>query len=304
VRPNQWILLAGPTASGKTRLGCEVGARVGGIVVNADSMQVYRDLSVLTARPTPEEEAQAPHRLYGHVAAATRYSVGEWLRDVAPVAAEAKREGRPMVVVGGTGLYFKALTDGLAKVPAIPKDIATEVREQVKADGAGAMHARLAAVDPAGAASIRPSDAARIVRALAVYEATGRTLTDWQRAEPAKPILNGARAIRVVLAPDTVVLHERISARAEAMVGNGALREVAALAALGLHPELPVMKAIGVRELAAHLRGDTSLDEAIAAVKTETRRYAKRQMTWFRGQMRDWRWVKDPAALDLAELAP
>jgi tRNA dimethylallyltransferase len=304
VRQIQIILLAGPTASGKTRLGCALGARVGGVVVNADSMQVYRELSILTARPTPEEEAQAPHRLYGHVPATNRYSVGEWLRDVAPVVKDAKREQRPLVVVGGTGLYFKALTEGLAEVPAIPRDIATEVRADARSKGSEAMHARLARVDPDGAAAIRPSDSARIVRAIEVYEATGRPLSEWQRAAPAKPVISQTRATRIVLAPEPAVLHERISARAEAMVGNGALKEVAALDALGLDPELPVMKAIGVRELAAHLRGDTSLDEAVAAVKTETRRYAKRQMTWFRGQMRDWQWVRDPGALDLAELAP
>jgi tRNA dimethylallyltransferase len=304
VRQIQVILLAGPTASGKTRLGCALGARVGGVVVNADSMQVYRDLSILTARPTPAEEAQAPHRLYGHVAAATRYSVGEWLRDVAPVVTDAKREDRPVVVVGGTGLYFKALTEGLSEVPAIPKEVASDVREEARTKGSEALHARLAEVDPAGAAAIRPTDTARIVRALEVYEATGRSLSDWQREAPTKPIIADARAKRIILAPEPTVLHERISERAEAMVGNGALKEVAALDAMGLDPELPVMKAIGVRELVAHLHGDTSLDEAVAAVKTETRRYAKRQMTWFRGQMREWQWVKDPAELDLADLAP
>lgn len=298
------VLIAGPTASGKSRLAADLAQRRGGIVVNADSMQVYRELAVITARPTEAEEAAATHRLYGHVSAATRYSVGDWLRDVDAVVAAAAGEDRPIVVIGGTGLYFKALTEGLAEVPPIPPEIRTGVREAARAAGAEALHARLASIDPDGARAIRPSDPARIIRALEVFEATGRTLGEWQRAAPARPVLDGEGTTRIVLAPDPILLRERISARAEAMVANGGLAEVAALRALELDPELPVMKAIGVGELSAHLRGDVSLEEAIAAVKTETRRYAKRQMTWFRGHMRDWHWVRDPAALDLRELAP
>jgi tRNA dimethylallyltransferase len=298
------ILIAGSTASGKSRLASDLAARSRCVVVNADSMQVYRDLAVLTARPTPADVAAVPHRLYGHVPATRRYSVGEWLREVAAVLAEAEGQGTAVIVVGGTGLYFKALTEGLAEIPAISPEISNEVREEARTIGAEALHDRLASVDPDGAKAIRPSDTARIVRALEVYEATGRTLGEWQRSAPSKPVMSGKAAVRIVLAPDPTVLHERISARAEAMVDNGALAEVAALQALAVDSELPVMKAIGVRELGGHIRGDTSLDEAIAAVKTETRRYAKRQMTWFRGQMGDWRWVSDPAALDLKELAP
>ena len=298
----QVILIAGPTASGKSRWAAAIAAEAGGTIVNADSMQVYRELRIVTARPSAEEEAATPHALYGHVAGGTRYSVGEWLRDIAALVARLRAEGRPLIVVGGTGLYFKALTDGLAEVPPIPREVGTAIREEARDKGAAVMHARLAAVDPEDAASIRPSDTARIVRALEVLEATGRTLAEWQRAPNSPPVVDGGASARIVLAPDPASLHQRISARAEAMAANGALPEVAALLALDLDPELPVMKAIGVRELAGHLRGDTSLDEAVAAVKTETRRYARRQMTWFRGQMRDWRWVKDAAALDLAEL--
>ncbi len=294
------ILLAGPTASGKSRLASAIAARFGGTVVNADSMQVYRELRVLTARPPAGEEAAVPHRLYGHVAAARRYSVGEWLRDVAAVLAATAGHG-PSVVVGGTGLYFKALTEGLAEIPAIPPEIGDEVRDEARAVGAEVLYARLASVDPEGAKAIRPSDTSRIVRALEVYEATGRTLGEWQRSAPSKPVVSGD-TVRIVLAPEAARLHERISARAEALVQNGALGEVAALSELALDAELPVSKAIGVRELASHLRGDTSLDEAVAAVNTETRRYAKRQMTWFRGQMKDWRWVRDAGELDLSEL--
>jgi tRNA dimethylallyltransferase len=300
----QTILLAGPTASGKSRLAQEIAARTGGIIVNADSMQVYRELRVITARPTADDEAAAPHRLYGHVSAATRYSVGEWLRDVAALMADGRKSGRTTIVVGGTGLYFKALTEGLAGVPPIPRDIGVAVREEAEAKGAAELHARLGKIDPQAAATIHPSDRARIVRALEVYEATGRSLSEWRRAAPAPPLVDAAATVRIVLSPDPAILHERIAARAEAMFGEGALAETTALLALDLDPELPAMKAIGVRELGGHVRGDTSLDEAVAAVKTETRRYAKRQMTWFRGQMGDWQWVADPAALDLGALAP
>jgi len=296
------ILIAGPTASGKSRCANALAAESGGTIVNADSMQVYRELRVITARPSAEDEAAAPHALYGHVSGRTRYSVGEWLREVAALLDRVRAKRQPLIVIGGTGLYFKALTDGLADVPPIPPDVGAAVRDEARENGPAAMHDRLAKADPEDAATIRPSDTARIVRALEVLEATGRTLGEWQRAAKAPPVVDGAATAKIVLAPDTTSLHQRISERAEAMAQNGALQEVAALLALDLDPELPVMKAIGVRELGGHLRGDTSLDEAVAGVKTETRRYAKRQMTWFRGQMRDWRWVKDAAALDLAEL--
>ncbi len=294
------ILIAGPTASGKSRLALDLAAGHGGLVVNADSMQVYAELSVLTARPSPEEEAAAPHRLYGHVPAATRYSVGRWLGDVAAVLDEARRDGRLAIVVGGTGLYFKALTEGLAAVPAIP----AEVRAAVRAGGAEVatpdLHARLAATDPEDAAAIRASDRARILRALEVVTATGRSLAEWRRAAVAPPLVDPATAERIVLAPDRAELHARIAARAERMLEEGALREVAALMTLGLDPDLPAMKAIGVRALMAHMAGALSRDEALAAMATETRRYAKRQTTWFRNQMADWPRLADASALDLA----
>ena len=282
------ILLAGPTASGKSRLALELAARHGGVIVNADSMQVYGELRVLTARPSPADEAAAPHRLYGHVPAATRYSVGRWLDDVAAVLDEARQEGRQAIVVGGTGLYFKALTEGLAAVPAIP----AEIRAAVQAESAGVatpdLHARLAAIDPEDAAAIRVNDRARVLRALEVHAATGRSLADWRRGAAAPPLVDPSTAKRIVLAPDRAELHRRIAARAERMLEEGALAEVAALAALRLDPDLPAMKALGVRALMALEAGALSRDEALAAIATETRRYAKRQMTWFRHQMADW----------------
>jgi tRNA dimethylallyltransferase len=260
----------------------------GGIVINADSMQVYRELSVLSARPSPEDERTVPHRLYGHVGAATRYSVGAWLADVAPLLAEARRMRRPAIVVGGTGLYFKALTEGLASVPPIPP----AVRQAIGAEAAGveteALHALLAQRDPEDAAEVRPSDRSRIVRALEVFAATGRSLASWKAMAGAPPLVSPGAAERLVVMPETAELHRRISARAEAMVAAGGIEEAGRLGALGLDPAMPAMKAIGVREFLAHLSGRLSLEEALTAIKTETRRYAKRQMTWIRNQMGDW----------------
>ena len=293
------VLLAGPTASGKSRLALELALRRDGVVINADSMQVYRDLRVLSARPVAEDEATAAHHLYGHVGAATRYSVGAWLADAAIALAEARTAGRPAIVVGGTGLYFKALTEGLAAIPAIPATLRADILAESAGVASAELHARLAAVDPEDAAAIRPSDRTRIVRALEVFAATGSSHAAWKRTAGSPPLVDAGAAQRLVLMPDRTELHRRIAERAERMVHGGALEEVRALLALGLNPDLPAMKAIGVRELRDHLAGKTSLEEATTAIKTETRRYAKRQMTWFRNQMGDWRTVESASALDL-----
>lgn len=297
------ILLAGPTASGKSRLALELAAARNGVIINADSMQVYAELRTLSARPSVEDEAVASHLLYGHVGAATRYSVGAWLDDVGPVLAEAKRAGRLAIVVGGTGLYFKALTEGLAVIPTVPASVRIAVLAEAENAGSAELHARLAAIDLEDAAAVRPSDRSRIIRALEVFTATGKSLAAWKRMAASRPLVDLARAERLVLLPDRAELHRRVAERAEHMVHAGALDEVRALVALGLNPELPAMKAIGVRELLDHLAGKTSLEEATAAIKTETRRYAKRQMTWFRNQMGDWPVVENPAALDLPSLS-
>lgn len=282
------ILIAGPTASGKSHRALEIAARRGGVIVNADSMQVYGELRVLSARPSVADEAAAPHRLYGHVSAATRYSVGAWLADIAPVLAAARAHGVPAIVVGGTGLYFKGLTEGLAPVPAIPAEVRAAIRAEYEGEPGAALHDRLAAIDPEDAAAIRPSDRSRIVRALEVFRVTGRSLAAWKRAATGAPLVDPVRAVCMVLAPERATLHRRIGERAEHMMADGALQEARALMALDLDPAMPAMKAIGVRELIAHERGDLSLDEAVAAIKTETRRYAKRQATWFRNQMGGW----------------
>ena len=282
------VLLAGPTASGKSRLAIDLARRHGAVIVNADSMQVYRELRVLSARPSIDDEAAVPHVLYGHVPAATRYSVGAWLTDVAPPLADAKRAGRLAIIVGGTGLYFKALTEGLATIPPIPAAIRAVIAAEATAGETASLHARLAAVDPEDAAAIRPSDRGRIVRALEVFAATGLSLAAWKRSGGARPLVDVAAAARLVLVPERAELHRRIAVRADAMVHAGAIEEVRNLAALGLDQNMPATKAIGVRELTDHLAGKTSLDEALAAIKTETRRYARRQLTWFRNQMADW----------------
>lgn len=250
-------------------------------------MQVYRELRILTARPPAEDEARADHRLYGHVPAAEVYSVARWLADIAPVLADAAATGRPAIVVGGTGLYFEALTRGLAAVPDIPDAVREKVRQQAACLGPVGLHARLAARDPASAARLRDSDPQRLMRALEVFEATGRSLTEWQ-AEPPPPPLVPAPVARVVIAPDRAWLHERIAERFGAMVEAGGRDEAAAFAALGLDPALPAMRAIGVAPLAAAARGAVAFEDAVRRAVIDTRRYAKRQETWFRNRMGDW----------------
>jgi tRNA dimethylallyltransferase len=294
----QTILIAGPTASGKSRLAIELARQLGGVIINADAMQVYAELRVLSARPTADGVATTPHQLYGHVAAATRYSVGRWLGDAARALEKAWEGGLVPIFVGGTGLYFKALTEGLATIPPVPADLRARLDAETRDLESEVLHARLSAQDPETAATVRPSDRSRIMRAIEVFEATGRPLTAWQRGEGSRPLVE-AEAMRLVVAPDRAWLHARISKRAEGMLHEGVLDEVRRLADLGLHPDLPAMKAIGVRQYLDHFAGKLSLEEAIAAVKTETRRYAKRQETWFRNQMGDWVRIDPHAATAL-----
>ena len=287
------VLLAGPTASGKSaaalRLADEAASRGrAAVIVNADSMQVYDALRVLTARPAREDEARAPHRLYGHVPAVRRYSVGAWLADVGPILEDARTAGAIAVVVGGTGLYFKALTEGLAATPEILPEAKLHVAERLASGGVAALHAELLRRDPSAAETVRPSDTQRIVRALEVLEATGRPLAAWQREAQSPPLVAPAEAARFVVERPREELYRRIEVRFDRMMEEGARDEVAALLTQKLDPKLPAMKATGVRELAAASRGEMSLAEAIAQAKTETRHYAKRQMTWIRNQMRDW----------------
>ena len=289
------ILLAGPTASGKSALALALAETLGGTIINADSMQVYRDLRIITARPAPEEEARVPHRLYGHVDAAENYSVGRWCVDAAAAIAGATHEGRLPIVVGGTGLYFKTLTQGLAAIPAIPAAIRTAVRERLARDGVAPLYAELGRRDPATARRLMPGDRSRIARALEVVEATGRSLTDWHR-EGMKPALDPQRAVKIFLSPDRDRLYRQIDDRFDRMLVTGAIAEVAALAHRGLDPMLPVMRAHGVPWLIRHLNGEITLAEAAEGGKRDTRRYTKRQATWFRNQLPDWTWVAPESA--------
>ncbi len=289
------VLIAGPTASGKSAAGLRLAEAAAGQgrsawIVNADSMQVYDALRILTARPGAAEEARAPHRLYGHVPAETRYSVGAWLTDVAAVLVAAGEAGALAIVVGGTGLYFKALTEGLAIMPPVDAGVRAHWLERLAADGAATLHAELATRDAVAAAAIRPGDSQRILRALEVIDATGRSLADWQHEQPA-PLLPACEAMRIVIEPDRETLYRRIEDRFDRMIEAGAMEEVRAVLVRKFEPQLPVMKAIGVGELAAVLRNEIPLEEGLARAKAATRRYAKRQSTWFRHQMRDWQRV-------------
>ena len=286
------ILLAGPTASGKSALSLALAERLGGSIINADSMQVYRDLHIITARPTPdeEEEARAEHLNYGHVDAAENYSVGRWCLDAQAAIARTRRAGRLPILVGGTGLYFKALIQGLAAVPPIPADIRVAIRNRLASEGVAPLHAELMRRDPAAAQRLLPGDRSRITRALEVVLATGRPLADWHR-EGMPPSVDAARAVKLFLDVDRAELYRRIDARFDAMLASGALDEVRALAARGLDPSLPAMKAHGVPWLIRHLRGEITIADAVAGAKRDTRRYTKRQETWFRNQLPDFKWV-------------
>jgi len=292
---NNAVLIAGPTASGKSALALALARKTGGVVINTDSMQVYRDLRVLTARPSAEDEAEVPHRLYGHVDAAVNFSAGAWVADAARVLGEVRAQNRLPIFVGGSGLYFKALIRGLSAVPPIPPGIREAVRARLERDGVEALHAELARRDAAYAERLKPRDRTRIGRALEVIEATGRSLNDWHR-EGLPPLLPGGTFRALFLAPERDALYARIDARFEAMLKAGALEEVARLAARRLDPLLPAMKAHGVPALIRHLEGEITLEEASETGRADTRHYAKRQFTWFRHQLPEFEWVSPEKA--------
>jgi tRNA dimethylallyltransferase len=298
------VLIAGPTASGKSGLALGLAQTHDAVIINADSMQVYRDLRVITARPTPEEETRVPHRLYGHVDAAVNFSAGSWVADAAKALAEARGQNRAPIFVGGSGLYFKALTRGLSAVPPIAPAIRESVRARLERDGVEALHAELARRDAVSAERLKPRDRIRIARALEVVEATGRSLTDWHR-EGLPPLLPPGEFTALFLAPERDQLYARIDARFDAMLKAGALQEVAALAARRLDPLMPAMKAHGVPVLIRHLRREITLEEAAMIGRADTRHYAKRQFTWFRHQLPEFEWVRpEPAGEWLNAVIP
>lgn len=279
-------LIAGPTASGKSRRALEMAEATGAAIINADSQQLYADLRVLSARPSAEDEARAPHHLYGVVDAADAWSVGRWTRAVLPLLTELEATGRPALIVGGTGLYFSALTTGLADIPAVPDETRDAALELFDIQGEVSFRRILAGLDPAAEAGIEAGDRQRLTRAYAVARATGRSLSDWRTAT--KPLLAPRSYDRLVIEPERTALYAACDARVDAMIAAGALDEVRTLMARGLDPALPAMKAVGVRELAAYLAGVTTLADATDAMKQATRNYAKRQLTWFRNQCGDW----------------
>lgn len=289
------ILIAGPTASGKSAIAAALAKKTGGVVVNADSMQVYADLRVLTARPAVEEERAVAHRLYGHVDGAVNYSVGRWLEDCASALAQIAREGRRAILVGGTGLYFKALTQGLSDIPRVPDEVRAAVRARWQGRAPADMHADLVRRDPATAARLRPTDPQRLARALEVLEATGKPLASFQGARSA-PLLGEGAWRGFFLAPERAALRAAIDGRFERMVEQGALEEVARLWARKLDPTLPVMRAHGAPHLLAFLEGALSLDAAIAKGQNDTRAYAKRQFTFARHQLDAFEWLAPQAA--------
>jgi tRNA dimethylallyltransferase len=276
------VLIAGPTASGKSKLAMRIARHHGGVIVNADAIQVYADWRILTARPSPDDEARLPHRLYGHVPGETAYSVGHWLREVAPLLA-GRGDARP-IIVGGTGLYFAALTEGLADIPPTPPALRARADERMRREGPRPM---LAELDAPTRARIDTCNPVRVQRAWEVLQATGRGLTAWQDSTP-PPLLPLGAATPILIEADKAWLNDRIARRFDAMIAAGVLDEAHANLA-GWDPARPVAKAIGAPELIAHLRGEIALDQARAAVSVATRQYAKRQRSWFRKRMRDWR---------------
>jgi tRNA dimethylallyltransferase len=289
------VLIAGPTASGKSASALALAEEIGGVVINADSMQVYREAPILTAQPSAADKARAPHLLYGHVSVRQPYSTGSWRDDAVAALAQARALGRTPIFVGGTGLYFMALTDGLADVPATPPEIRDAARALLDDIGVEALHAKLTDRDPLTAAKLRPSDPQRVLRAFEVFEATGRPLAEWQSA-PAEPVLKDKKLAAFVLDPPRPELRARIAQRFEAMLEQDGLGEARKLE--GLDPALPAAKLLGLRPLQALAAGTLTREEALDAAITGTRQFAKRQMTWFRHRMPHYIWF-DPLVSNL-----
>ena len=282
------ILIAGPTASGKSRLAMEIASATGGIVVNADALQVYSCWRILTARPTPQDEAKLPHSLYGHVQRRQKYSVGAWLKEIGRLLEEPA--DAPRVIVGGTGLYFSALAEGLSYIPEIPADVSSESADALSKRGLEGLLSDLAANDPSSLSRIDRSNTARVRRAWEVWRSTGRGLAFWQSV-PGTPLLRNEDCERLVLSPDRSLLDCRIRRRLEEMLDIGLLEECEA-AMDEWDSSLPSSRAIGAKQFLAHLNGRCTLEDAVESTAVATRQYAKRQRTWFRNRMKDWNWLE------------
>lgn len=281
------ILIHGPTASGKTALAIALASRMGGEIVNADSMQVYADLETLTARPSAEELAAAPHHLFGHVDAASHYSTGHWLKEAEAAIKDIRGRGKVPIIAGGTGLYLLALTQGLAQIPPIPEDIRADARALAKAEGGAGLKARLESVDPVSAATLKTGDRQRLARAYEVWLATGKPFSSF-KDQMSAPVLGAGDWMGAALTPPRAKLYARIDRRFNAMLVEGAMDEARALVARDLDPGLPVMKAHGMPWLAAFIRGEISAELAAQHASRDTRRYAKRQFTWIGRQFPFW----------------
>ena len=292
------VLIAGPTASGKSAAALALAEEIGGSIINADSMQVYAEPRILTARPSEEDVRRVPHRLYGHVSVREAYSVGRYQAEGTQALREVRALGRMPVFTGGTGMYFGVLTEGIADIPAVPQSVRARIEQRRRDIGAEAFHAELAARDPESAGRLRPSDTQRTLRAYEVFEATGQPLSRWQK-EMGRPVLAGLTLARFVIAPPRDELYARVDARFDSMVELGAVEEAVRIAALSPAPS--AAKILGLRELAAAHRSETSLEEAKAAAKTASRQYAKRQLTWFRNRMGDWTWIEATNSVEIAD---
>ena len=279
------VLIAGPTASGKSAAALALAQAIGGVVINADSMQVYAEAPLLTAQPGAAEQARVAHMLYGHIPARRLYSVGRYAEDAAAALAQARAENRIPIFTGGTGLYFTALTDGLSEIPPVPDDVRDDARALLEKIGVEALHERLAARDPQTASRLRPTDPQRVLRAYEVFAATGTPLATWQ-GKTGQPVLAGLKLAKFLIDPPRDILRAHIAARFEAMLDQGALDEALALA--DLDPALPAAKLLGLRPLLALARGELTRPEAVKQAVTATGQFAKRQSTWFRGRMSDY----------------
>jgi len=282
--PIRAVVVAGPTASGKSALAISIAEDFGGVVINADSQQCYADLRILSARPSAADEARVPHKLFGTLAAHDLGTAANWAEKAAAEVRAAHAAQKLPIIVGGTGLYLRALTEGLSDIPEVPPEVREKTRALLAEIGNADFHARLAQRDPLAAARLNPSDSQRMLRAMEVVDATGTPLSFWQERPPRPPL--AADYFSVLLLPPKKELDALIDARFAAMLKDGALEEVRALMALNLPTDAPIMKAVGVPELAAHLRGELGLDEAQVVAQTATRQYAKRQGTWFRNQFK------------------
>ena len=286
------IFIAGPTASGKSAWAIKIAKKFGGEIINADALQVYKNLQILSARPALSEMQDVPHHLFGHVSGETRYSTGQWLRDVQPVILDCLARDKYPILTGGTGLYFKALLNGLAQIPEVSSDVFEDINNRLKQFGVKRLREEADQVDPIAAQRVLGDDPQRLTRIVSVYTQTGKALSEWQANT--RPIVTRQFCLCAVLLPERTALYDRINSRFGNMVDKGGLTEAEAVFSKNYDASLPVMKAIGVQQLHGYFNGKVSLDDAIELAKRDTRRFAKRQYTWFRGQARDWTQITMP----------